>query len=87
MINDNLRVAAPFPGQRKNVFPSSKGVGAATRRLINDRLINQSLTVMRLLLRGLIQDGFFTSWKLGFVFDPRLPDLQLLVLEVFHFAF
>ena len=25
-------------------------------------------------------------WKLGFVFDPRLHDLQLLVLELFHFV-
>ena len=35
---------------------------------------------------GLIRDGLFTNWKFGFVFDPRLHDLKLLVLELFHFA-
>ena len=25
---------------------------------------------------GLIRDGLFTNWKFGFVFDPRLHDLQ-----------
>ena len=35
----------------------------------------------------LIHDGLFTSWKFGFVFDPRLHNLQLLVLEVFHLVF
>ena len=37
---------------------------------------------------GLIRDGLFTNWKLGFVFDPRLHGLQLLVLELelFHFV-
>ena len=36
---------------------------------------------------GLIQDGLFMWRKFGFVFFPRLHDLQLLVLELFHFAF
>ena len=35
----------------------------------------------------LVGDGLFTRWKVGLVFDPRLYDLQLLVLEIFHFAF
>ena len=30
---------------------------------------------------GLIQDGFFTCWKVGFLFDPRLHELQLPVLS------
>ena len=39
-------------------------------------------------LCGLIWDGFFTAnWKFGFVFDPRLHDLQLLVLKLFDFVF
>ena len=29
----------------------------------------------------------FTNWRLGFVYDPRLHDLQLLVLELVHFVF
>ena len=36
---------------------------------------------------GLIRDGLFTNWKLGFVFYPELHDHQLLLLELFHFAF
>ena len=36
---------------------------------------------------GLVQDGLLTSWKFVFVFDPPLYELQLLVLELFHFAF
>ena len=36
---------------------------------------------------GLIQDGLFMWRKFGFVFFPRLHDLQPLVLELFHFAF
>ena len=35
---------------------------------------------------GLIRNGLFTKWKFGFVIDPRLRDLQLLVLELFHFV-
>ena len=31
--------------------------------------------------------GLFTSWKFGFVFDPRPHDLQLPALELFHIAF
>ena len=30
---------------------------------------------------GPIGDGLFTYWKFGFVFDPRLYDLQLLDLS------
>ena len=29
----------------------------------------------------------FESWKFGFVKDPRLHELELRVLELFHFAF
>ena len=36
---------------------------------------------------GLIQDGLLTNWKIGFDSDPRLNDLKLLVLELFHFVF
>ena len=36
---------------------------------------------------GLIRDGLFTSWKFGFDSDPRLLDLKLLVLKLFHFVF
>ena len=36
---------------------------------------------------GLTQNGLFTNWKFGFDSDPRLLDLTLLVLELFHFAF
>ena len=36
---------------------------------------------------GLIQDGLFTNWKVGFDSDPRLRDLKLLVRELFHFVF
>ena len=36
---------------------------------------------------GLTQNGLFTNWKFGFDSDPRLHDLTLLVLELFHFAF
>ena len=35
---------------------------------------------------GLIQDGLFTSWMFGFVFDPGLHNLKLHVLELFRFA-
>ena len=35
----------------------------------------------------LFRDGTFTNWKFGFDSDPRLHDLQLLVLGLFHFAF
>ena len=38
-------------------------------------------------LRGLIQDGLFTTWKFKFVFDFRPHHLRLLVLEFFHFTF
>ena len=34
---------------------------------------------------GLIRDGLFTNWKFGFDSDPRLLDLKLLALELFHF--
>ena len=37
--------------------------------------------------RGLIRDGLFTNWKFGFDSDPRLRDLKLLALELFHFLF
>ena len=36
---------------------------------------------------GLIQDGLFTSWTVGFDSDPRLHDLKLLVRELLHFVF
>ena len=36
---------------------------------------------------GLIQDGLFTNWKFGFDYDPRLLDLKLPVLELFHIVF
>ena len=51
--------------------------------LINDTVsINHDCKTAR----GLIRDELFTNWKFGFVFDSRLHDLQLLVLELFHFA-
>ena len=37
--------------------------------------------------RGLIRDGLFTNWKIGFDAYPRLYDLKLLVLELFDFVF
>ena len=43
---------------------------------INDRLYSC----------GLIRDGLLTDWKFGFDSDPRLHDLKLLVLELFHFV-
>ena len=46
--------------------------------------INQSRQTVDLLVE--IQDGLFTNWKFGFVFDPRLHDLQLLVIELFYFV-
>ena len=36
---------------------------------------------------GLILNDFFTCWKFRFAFDPRLNDLQFLVLELIPFAF
>ena len=36
---------------------------------------------------GLTWDGLITNWKVGFDSDPRLRDLQLHVLEFFHFVF
>ena len=36
---------------------------------------------------GLIRDGLFTNLKFGFVSDPWLHDLQLHVLDLFHFVF
>ena len=36
---------------------------------------------------ALIRDGLLTCWKFGFVFDPQLHELQLLVVELFHLAF
>ena len=35
----------------------------------------------------LILNDLFTCWNFRFVFDPRLNDLQLLELELIHFAF
>ena len=43
--------------------------------------INQSRQTVALLME--IRDSLFTNWKFGFVFDPRLYDLQLLVIELF----
>ena len=40
---------------------------------------------VRLHFSGVIQDGLFTCWKVGFVFDPRLYELQLPVLSFFTF--
>ena len=37
--------------------------------------------------RGLIRYGLMTRWKSGFVFDLRLHELQLHVLELFKFEF
>ena len=48
--------------------------------VINDRLYN-SITASVTTSFGLIQDGLFRSWKVGFVFDPRLHELQLPVLS------
>ena len=42
---------------------------------------------MLIRINMVIQDGLFSNWKFGFVFDPLLHDLQLLVLELFHFVF
>ena len=41
---------------------------------------------VRLHFCGVIQDGLFTCWKVGFVFDPQLYELQLPVLSfsTFH---
>ena len=36
---------------------------------------------------GLIRDGLFTNRKFEFDSDPRLHDLQLLVLELYHYVF
>ena len=36
---------------------------------------------VRLHFSGVIQDGLFTCWKVGFVFDPQLYELQLPVLS------
>ena len=36
---------------------------------------------------GLIQNGLFSNLKFGFVFDPRLHDLQPLALKLFYFVF
>ena len=38
-------------------------------------------------LRGLIWNVLFTNWKFVFVYHPGLHDIQLLVLELFHFVF
>ena len=46
--------------------------------------INQSRQTVELLVET--RDGLFTNWKFGFVFDPRLYDLQLPVLELFYFV-
>ena len=46
--------------------------------------INQSRQTVELLVET--RDGLFTNWKFGFVFDPRLNDLQLLVIELFYFV-
>ena len=40
---------------------------------------------VRLHFSGVIQDGLFTCWKVGFVFDPQLYELQLPVLSLFTF--
>ena len=36
---------------------------------------------------GLILDGLLTNWKFGCDSDPRLHDLKLPVLELFHSVF
>ena len=40
---------------------------------------------VRLHFSGVIQDGLFTCWKVGFVFYPQLYELQLPVLSFFTF--
>ena len=52
--------------------------------LINDRLY-QSTTICKTFC-GLIQDGLFTNWKIGFDSDPQLHYLKRLVLELFRVA-
>ena len=53
-----------------------------SRFYVLKRLDSPSLTSC-----ALIRDGLFTNWKFGFDSDPRLHDLKLLVLELFHFVF
>ena len=36
---------------------------------------------------GLIRDGLFTNWRIGFDSDPRPHGLNLHVLELFYFVF
>ena len=36
--------------------------------------------------RGLIPYGLFTCWKFKFVFDLRLLDLQLHMIQIFYFG-
>ena len=55
---------------------------SSTNKIYYDRLYSSTTSVE--LHLGLIQDGLYTSWKFGFVFDPWLHDLQLLVPELFH---
>ena len=55
---------------------------SSTNKIYYDRLYSSTTSVE--LHLGLIQDGLYTSWEFGFVFDPWLHDLQLLVPELFH---
>ena len=52
--------------------------------MTSDNVETSSRQTVELLVE--IRDGLFTNWKFGFVFDPRLYDLQLLVIELFYFV-
>ena len=69
------QIGPPFQGKKDNKPLSNSPLLLFTNKRLTV-LINFDCKT----LCGLIRDGLFPNWKFGFVFDPRLHDLQLLVL-------
>ena len=55
--------------------------------LNNRRMVDVTINYDCNTSRGLIPYGLFTSWKFKFVFDLRLRDLQLHMIQFFYFSF
>ena len=76
------QIGPPFQGKKDNKPPSNSPLLLFTNKRLTV-LINFDCKT----LCGLSRDGIFPNWMFGFVLDPRLHDLQLLALELFHFLF
>ena len=70
------QIGPPFQGKKDNKPPSNSPLLLFTSKRLTV-LINFDCKT----LCGLIRDGLFPNWRFGFVLDPRLHDLQLIVLS------